>query len=367
VADEPIALLIVPRTVDRFILYDQGQDLLRADGVVGVDAPRVRHGILGRMPDALGRALARTLVRGLRVPGRPAVAMMFHPFQWPYVEAVLARWPQAELWYGLFDRTTHAPDADQRTRARLEELHARAAARADLTFAVSTTLVDVERAAGREALLMPSAADSFPAPQIEDDIVAVSFGNLGLRTDWALLRALAERIPELTLLMVGRLNDAECEGNADFDACRASGQFVWLGRRSNDEAARLIMCADVGLLPMPVDDFNDAGLPNRILKAARVGRLTVAPEFSGIEVWSRSVIRCADLDAWEAAVRSQRGRRVSPDLELREWALGQTGEHQDRELWRRLRALGVSVPEGAGVRTGGPTFKELGAAPVVED
>jgi hypothetical protein len=366
-SNRPIALMVVPRTVANFILYDQGQDLLRAEGVVPVEAPRIPHGALGRTPDAIGRAVARALARGLRPPGTPAVVMMFHPFQWPYIEALLKRWPQAELWYGLFDRTTHAPDADAKTRARLEELHRRAAERADLTFAVSTTLVDVETAAGREALLMPSAADSFPAPQVQDDIIAVSFGNLGQRTDWSVLRGLAQRIPELTLLMVGRLDEKAVAGNTDYEACRAAPQFVWLGRRSNDEAARLIMCADVGLLPMPMDEFNDAGLPNRILKAARVGRLTVAPEFTGIDVWARSLIRCKDLDAWEAAVRSQRGRRVEPDLELRDWALRQTGEHQDRELWRRLRALGVAVPEGAGIGTDGPTFEELGAPGVVSE
>ena len=46
----PIALLLVPRTVERFILYDQGQDLLRAPGVVGVDAPRVPYGAWAACP-----------------------------------------------------------------------------------------------------------------------------------------------------------------------------------------------------------------------------------------------------------------------------------------------------------------------------
>src|SRR3954453_10537506 len=153
----PIALLLAPRTVERFILYDQGQDLLRAPGVVAVEAPRVPYGALGRMPDWLGDSLAAVQARRLRLDGEPVVAMIFHPFQLPFARALKARWPELQIWYGLFDRTPAAPDAGPRTRERLEALHAEASERADLVFAVSTTLVDLERAAGRGGILMPSA------------------------------------------------------------------------------------------------------------------------------------------------------------------------------------------------------------------
>src|SRR3954452_24039307 len=77
----PLALLLVPRTVERFILYDQGKDLLRADGVVALEAPRVPYGALGRLPDWLGDALGAAQARRLKLPGEPVVAMIFHPFQ----------------------------------------------------------------------------------------------------------------------------------------------------------------------------------------------------------------------------------------------------------------------------------------------
>jgi hypothetical protein len=41
-------------------------------------------------------------------------------------------------------------------------------------------------------------------------------------------------------------------------------------------------------------------------------------------------------------------------MELRDWALGQTGERQDAPLWRRLARLGVAIPPGAGVEAGPP-------------
>jgi hypothetical protein len=354
-ADQPVALLLVPRTVDRFILYDQGQDLLRASGVVPVEAPTVPYGALGRLPGALADALAAAQAARLKPPGRPVAAMMFHPFQWPFARALLARFPDCQLWYGLFDRTPAAPDAGAGARARLEGLHAEASERADLVFAVSSTLVDLERDAGRDAILMPSAADSFPAPDPDATTIAVCFGTNGRRTDWRLLRAIGEAMPDnLTVLFVGDLNAGEVRGDDDFEACQSLPNYVWLGRRSNEEAARLIMCADVGLLPMRADDFNDAGLPNRILKAARLGRRTIAPDFGGIDVWERAIVRCATPEDWIVALWQARGARCRPDRELRDWALGQTGERQNAPLWRRLSALGVEVPPGAGVVAGPP-------------
>jgi hypothetical protein len=340
----PIALLLLPRTVDSFILYDQGQDLLRSQGVVAIEAPTISYGVLGRLPDAVARFVAAGQVQRLRPPGDPVAAMIFHPFQYPLARAVRRRWPRCELWYGLFDRTPAAPDAGARTRRRLEELHAAAAREADLVFAVSPRLVELEREAGRDALLVPSAADSFPAPDPQAAIVAVSLGNLGKRTDWALLRALGERMPELTVLLVGRVDERACRSDPDYAACRALPGLVWLGRRSDDEAARLIGCADAGLAPFRRDPFNEAGLPNRILKAARLGRRTLTPDFPGVDVWSRAAIRCPDVDAWVSALRSLRGVRARPDAALREWALAQSAERQNAPLWERLRALGVAGP-----------------------
>ena len=236
---EPIALLLVPRRVEGFILHDQGQDLLRSPGVVAVEAPRVPHGALGRLPGPVAGAVAAAQARGLKMPGEPVVAMMFHPFQLPYAEAVLKRWPGCELWYGLFDHTPAAPDAGARTRRRLERLHEQAARRASFVFAVSPALVELEREAGRKALLVPSAADSFPALQATDAVVAVSLGNLGRRTDWRLLRELGQRMPELTLLLIGAVARDEVSDDADYArlprSCRAS--CGWAGaatRRRRD-------------------------------------------------------------------------------------------------------------------------------------
>lgn len=341
---EARVLLLLPRPLEGFILEDQARDLLRAPAVVAADPPRVRYGALARLPagvrDALAHGTARRLLRTLGADLRAVV--IFHPVQWPLARALLRACPVAELWYGRWDRYEVAYDASPRMRGRLAELHEAAAERSALTFVVSDKLAELEREAGREPTLVGLAADSFPAPDPSAAVVAVSLGHLGRRTDWSLLRAVAERVPELVLLLVGERHDDECAADADYAWCRDAPQLVWLGRRSDEEAARLILCADVGVLPFRVEPFNDAALPYRILKYARLGRRTVSPELAGVRTWDRAVTTCADADAFAAALRERAGARTRPDLELRAWALEQTAARVNAPLWERLHELGLA-------------------------
>jgi hypothetical protein len=342
--DRPLALLLLPRPLEAFILRDQAEDLLRAPGVVAADPAKVPYGAFGRMPEALAVALARGQAKRLlrALPGTPRVVVIFHPFQLPIAAALLERLGgDAELWYGRWDRYEAAHDAGPKLRERLQRLHDLAAGRAALTFVASDALGAIEAQAGRPATLVPLSADAFPAPDPTRSVVAVSLGHLGRRVDWRLLRELAERMPELTGLMIGERHDDEVRGDPDFAACAAAPNLIWLGRRSDEEAARLIGCADVGIVPFTVEPFNDAGLPYRILKYARQGRRTVTPELAGVRTWDRAVLRAPDVEGWIAALRSQAGVRARPDLELREWALGQRARVVNRPLFERLEALGI--------------------------
>jgi hypothetical protein len=342
----PLCLLLLPRPLEGFILRDQAEDLLRAEGVVAVDPPRVPYGALARLPhrvaDVLAHGVARRLIKALRRNGdRPKVIVIFHPVQVLLARAILERVPDCELWYGRWDRYEHAYDAGPHLRARLAEMHEAAAQLSSLTFVASGELQRLEHEADRDATLVPLSADGFPAPDPTAAVIAVSLGHLGWRTDWPLLRAVAERMPNLTLLLIGAWHDDEAKGDEDYAWCRRHPGFVWLGHRSDEEAARLILCADVGIVPFKVEPFNDAGLPYRILKYARLGRRTVTPELAGVKTWADAVTTAPDADAFAAALQAQAGTRTRPDLALREWALAQTAETQNAPLRRRLRELGV--------------------------
>lgn len=354
--DRPLCVLLLPRALGGFILRDQAQDLLRSPDVVAVGPPRVPYGAIARLPVGLRGVVAAGAARALgrRLPGVARVAVIFHPVQLPVARALGAQ----ELWYGRWDRYEHAYDASPRRRRGLARLHEQAASQAALTFVASRELQRLEREAGRDAAVVPLAADAFPAPDPGTAVVAVSLGHLGWRTDWALLRAVSERMPELVLLLVGAWHPDECAADPDFAACRTAPNLVWLGARTDDEAARLILCADVGIVPFRVEPFNDAGLPYRILKYARLGRRTVAPDLAGARTWDRAVDVAPDADAFVAQLRAARGRRAFPDAALRAWALEQTAATQNAPLWARLGELGLaggdepSCPGVAGEHSG---------------
>jgi hypothetical protein len=347
-AQRPLCVLLLPAALERFILRDQAEDLLRAPGVVAAGPGRVPYGAYGRLPPVLADRLAaieaRRVLRALP-GGTPRAVVIFHALQEPVARAILASVPGCELWYWRWDRYERAYDASPRLRARLDALHEAAAARAALVPAVSDELVRLERAAGRDAALVPMSADAFPAPR-GGGIVAISLGHLGHRTDWALLRAVAERLgDDLVALMVGALHADESAGDDDFAAVRAMAQFVWLGPLDDAHAARLILCADVGIVPFRVEPFNDAALPYRIIKYARLGRKTVTPALAGVRTWARAVDVADGPDAFAQALRAHAGARLRPDAELREWALAQTARSQNEPVWARLRALGIA-PDG---------------------
>lgn len=339
----PLLVLLLPRPLAQFLHRDQAEDLLRAPGAVALEPGRLPYGVLGRLPDTLARPLARAWLRWVRLAGVPRAVAVFHPFQLPVAEALLERHPGAELWYSRWDRYEVAYDARGWTRRRLRALHERAARRSALTFAVSNRLAELEHEAGRQARVVGLSADSFPAPDPAQTVVAVSLGHLGRRTDWRLLREVAGAMPELVLLLIGSWHDDESGENADYGRCRTAPNLVWLGRRDDEEAARLISCADVGILAFEQSEFNDSALPYRILKYARLGRMTVAPDLAGLRTWSRAVVTARDAREWVAALRSFAGARTRPDADLRAWAFAQTAEVANRPLVERMRELGIQT------------------------
>src|SRR4051794_35116035 len=159
----PICVLLLPRTLESFILRDQAADLLTAPGVVAVEPARISYGAYLRLPASVGDGLAATQAKRLRLPGVPRVIVIFHPLQYPLARGLIALHPDAELWYWRWDRYEAAYDATARRRERLQDLHLAASLRAALNVVVSDALGDIAAEEGGEALLVPLAADSFPA------------------------------------------------------------------------------------------------------------------------------------------------------------------------------------------------------------
>lgn len=339
-----VALFLLPRSLDQFILTDFVRPLADSDGVEVVEPGRVPAGAFMRLPGPLANTEAARQAAQVKPSGEVAVIIVMHPVLEPLANALLKRHPMAQLWFGIWDRYDHAPDADPGTRAKVAELHQRLANRADWVFTVTDALAQIERSHGREADVLPPPHDRFPAPDPNRAVFAASMGHLGRRTDWVLLAGLLEAMPELTLLLIGEMHPDETPDDEAMKRVQNAPGAVVLGSLSDDAAARVISAADICLLPFRVDEFNDAGLPQRILKAAKLGRRTLVPPLAGPLTQERAVTVCNTLDDWVSALRSAApSGRHDAEPGLREWALGQNEQVLLEPIRARMRALGVDL------------------------
>lgn len=337
------ALFLLPRPLEGFILEDFVRPLLESPAVAVLEPGRVPAGALMRLPGPLAAAEAARQARRIRLDRELGVIVAMHAVLQPLAAALLDRNPGAELWYGIWDRYDSALDADSRTRERVGELHRSLSQRADWRFAVSGALAELEIAEGRPTDVLPPPHDSFPTPNPETAVVAASLGHLGRRTDWALLRAIVDAMPELVLILIGEVHPEETPGDPDLAALLEAPGVVMTGRLGDEAAARVLMLADACILPFRREPFNDAGLPQRILKAARLGRRTLVPPLAGARTQAEAIEVCDGTDEWVAALRAARTAGRSSDPGLRSWALDQDSSRLLAPIRERLRKAGVET------------------------
>jgi hypothetical protein len=99
VVDRPLCVVLLPRALEE--LEDRELErLIAAPGVVAVDPARLSYRAAARLPAAVVDGLAAIQARRMNLPGVPYVVAILDALQYPLARALLARHPDAELWYG---------------------------------------------------------------------------------------------------------------------------------------------------------------------------------------------------------------------------------------------------------------------------
>jgi hypothetical protein len=122
-----LCLLLLPSRVEDYPYSERVADLLRAPGTAAIEPARI--GSMRRVPDVFRDGIAVTQARRLKLEGVPRAIVTFSPLQYPLARALIARHPEAEIWYAL--------DPDPPQEAALRELHDAAVTRASLRFAAA--------------------------------------------------------------------------------------------------------------------------------------------------------------------------------------------------------------------------------------
>jgi hypothetical protein len=91
--EESLAVLLLPGKLEGFELEAHARDLLSIPRVIALE-PSSLH-----TPRFMRDALSMRQARRLPFPGRPRMAVLYHPGQYPLARALLANDEQLELWY----------------------------------------------------------------------------------------------------------------------------------------------------------------------------------------------------------------------------------------------------------------------------
>jgi teichuronic acid biosynthesis glycosyltransferase TuaH len=190
-------------------------------------------------------------------------------------------------WPTLYDITDDwlveqsVPERVRRRRRRLEERLLRDAAE----VVVCSPGLAESRGRSRPVTLIPNGVDvehvTRPQPRPEDlgpSPVAVYVGTLhDERFDVELLLDLAERLPDLTVTLVGP--DALAEPSRA--ALAALPNVRLLGPRPYDAVPGYLQHADVIVIPHRINEFTESLDPIKAYECLAVGRPTVATEVAG--------------------------------------------------------------------------------------
>jgi hypothetical protein len=126
---DPLAVLLLPQRLEEFALAEHARDLLRAPRVIALEPPRVSWARLARLPVALALHTGMRQAKRLKLPGEARVVILYDPLQTMLGLGLLARYPDAELWYLRADEGSGADDGKLAgRRAELDELARRRAA-----------------------------------------------------------------------------------------------------------------------------------------------------------------------------------------------------------------------------------------------
>ncbi len=113
---EPLGVLLLPGTLEGFALEAHARELLSIPRVIALEPSRVRT------PRFMVDAVSARQARKLRLPGRPALLVLYHPAQYPLARALRAQYEPADLWYVRSDPQASGIDAADNQLLEFDEL-----------------------------------------------------------------------------------------------------------------------------------------------------------------------------------------------------------------------------------------------------
>jgi glycosyltransferase involved in cell wall biosynthesis len=127
-------------------------------------------------------------------------------------------------------------------------------------------------------------------------------GWLKKQLDWRLLRVLAERHPEWSLVFVGGENTAHKEIATDIAALSCLRNVYFLGSKSTEDLCRYPQHFDVCIMPYVANDYTKYIYPLKLHEYLACGRPVVGTRIRSLEQFSAVIGLASTPDEWHAAI-----------------------------------------------------------------
>ena len=194
---------------------------------------------------------------------------------------------KVKLVYQRTDRYEDDPNVDRDTILGYDR---KLKANADITIYVNRLLYDEEAAQCKNALFLDHGVDyeMFATAELDsekpDDIAGIKkpivgyFGALdGHKLDTGFLEAVAERLPDMSFVFVGKPS-LDCSG-------LSAMKNVWmLGQKAYEQIPHYGKCFDVAILPWKINKWTEAANPIKFKEYLALGKPVVStPAFSELK------------------------------------------------------------------------------------
>ena len=253
---------------------------------------------------ALNAWLLRRAVRSVAAQARREGGVVVSWFAVPHVGALAGAVGEDLTVQYCVDDYSALPDVDAGGVARMDEELGR---RADLVFVTSQTLVERKKGIAERVVVSPHGVDvehfgraadaSLPLPPEMAALSGVVIGFYGLIEAWIdldLVRALAERHPEWTFVMIGRVA---------VTAVPQLPNLHFLGRRPYEELPDYGRRFDVSIVPYRFTQQVHFANPIKLREYLAMEKPIVAVPTPEIDKFGDLVRIATTVDEWDAAIR----------------------------------------------------------------
>lgn len=261
-------------------------------------------------------------------------------------------------------------DEDAARRLRLEESALLDAV--DMAVAASPEIIDAKSAPGRDFVLLENGvsfraySEARRAPDTPADIAAIPrprigySGLIGKRLNLELLAEVAAARPDWSIVMVGKVDDRECESL--IERLRALPNVHFIGEKPGADVPRYVCSFDVGLLPYAINLETRNISPIKMYEYWAAGIPVIGTDIPSVQRNREAVFVAGDAHGFVSCIDAvlddfPDAERAMLIARAEENAWSRRVEQVARAIDARLTRSESRSPDAAGGRLGSPSWK----------